>query len=81
VDEQNQVLGQHDGLDVPVVGWQAGDIILQRHVLAIASDVSEGRFWLQVGLYNPRTLQRVSVVNEKGTVIGDRLLIRPVIVE
>jgi hypothetical protein len=77
LDESGQVLGQHDGLDV--AGWRAGDVIVQRHVFETSA--APGRHRLQVGLYDPQTLQRLPVLAHDGAALGDRLLLDEVVVQ
>jgi 4-amino-4-deoxy-L-arabinose transferase-like glycosyltransferase len=43
------VLGVADGMGVPPIVWQAGDVIVQRHVFPAAS--SGERVWLRTGAY------------------------------
>jgi hypothetical protein len=66
---------QHDGLGSPPLGWSPGDLILQRHVLGLPSDLEPGTYTLQVGLYQVPDGPRLPVA---GT---DRLLLPPLEVE
>jgi hypothetical protein len=68
-----------DGLGVPVEQWQLGDIIVQRHRLAVPEDTAPGRYRLQTGVYWLDTLKRWSVRLEDGTT-SDRLLLNEIIV-
>jgi hypothetical protein len=40
-----------DGLGVPIDQWQPGDVIVQRHRLAIPSDAVAGTYALHTGAY------------------------------
>jgi hypothetical protein len=66
-----------DGLGVSVDQWQAGDIIVQRHRLAIPADTLPGIYWLQTGVYWLDTLERWPIQQE-GYPAGDRLLLTSV---
>lgn len=63
---------QDDGLGSPPRGWMAGDLIVQKHVLTIPSDLSNDLYILQVGLYNASSGSRLHTVG------ADRLLLAPV---
>jgi hypothetical protein len=70
------VVAQWDGLDVPVEGWREGDSVLQVSSLGIPADLPPGRYWLQAGVYNPATMERLPVLVD-GTAIADRILLSP----
>jgi hypothetical protein len=70
--EDGKLVAQDDGLASPPQGWMRDDLIVQRHVLPLASDLNPGLYTPQVGLYSALSLSRLSV---KG---GDRLLLSPV---
>ena len=66
-----------DGLGVPVEGWQAGDVIVQRHRLALPSDAPAGDYDLYAGVYWLDTMERWPVQVE-GEPDGDRVILPPV---
>lgn len=57
LDEQGQIIGQWDGLDVDSTSWQPGDVFVQVHRFAVpeAADVSS----FAIGLYDGATLERL----------------------
>jgi 4-amino-4-deoxy-L-arabinose transferase-like glycosyltransferase len=65
-------VAQHDGLGSPPRGWAAGDLIVQKHVLALPGDLPPGLYKLHLGVYNAPTGPRLSVAG------ADRLLLPPV---
>jgi hypothetical protein len=69
-----QVATQWDGLDVPVEGWREGDTLLQTASFDLPPDLPPGQHWLQTGVYNPATLERLPVSAE-GKLITDRILL------
>ena len=81
MDDHSHIWGQHDVLDVPVGGWVPGDVIVQLHTFALAVDAPPGRYWIEAGMYNPETLERIPVVNGDGDVLGDRILLRDTVVQ
>ena len=72
-----QVAVQWDGLDVPVEGWREGDTILQAISLDLPAGLPPGQYWLQTGVYNPATMERLAVLVD-GASITDRILISSV---
>lgn len=50
VDQQGEIVSQHDGLDAAASTLQPGDVIVQRHLLEVTA-VSPGTYYLQMGLY------------------------------
>jgi hypothetical protein len=71
LDATGQVVAQHDGLDVPTVGLQAGDEFAQLHAIA---DLPPGSYGVQLGLYDDQTLRRLAV-NVGADATADRLLL------
>lgn len=75
LDDHSHIWGQHDGLDVPVDGWVPGDAFVQLHTFTVAAGAPPGRYWIEIGLYDPQTMERVPIVGSDGAVLGDRLLL------
>jgi hypothetical protein len=48
-DGQTMAVG--DGLGVPIESWQAGDVFIQRHTLALPKDTPPGMYRVQTGVY------------------------------
>lgn len=76
LDDHSHIWGQHDRLDVPVEGWYPGDVIVQLHIFAVAADAPPGHYWMEVGLYNPRTMERLQIIGDDGALFGNRLLLQ-----
>jgi len=81
LDSQGNVVGQYDGFDVPPRRWKAEDVIAQVYRFRVNPDAQPGAHWLEVGLYNPQTMARVPILDERSTFLGDRLLLREVVVQ
>jgi hypothetical protein len=81
LDDHSRIWGQHDGLDVPVEGWVPDDVIVQLHTFNVAADAPPGRYWVEVGLYEPQTLDRLPVLGGNGVPLGNRLLLREGLVQ
>jgi hypothetical protein len=52
LDEDGNIISQHDSLDAPAVHWQPGDILVQFHELDADAAISAQ---LRLGVYNPDT--------------------------
>jgi len=72
-----QIAAQWDGLHVPVEGWREGDTILQTASFDLPADLPPGQYWLQTGVYNPATMERLPVLID-GASLTDRILLEPV---
>jgi len=70
-----QIESQWDGLGVAAEGWREGDTFIQRALLTVPQDISPGEYGLEVGMYNPETMQRLPVI-EQGQALTDRVLMR-----
>jgi 4-amino-4-deoxy-L-arabinose transferase-like glycosyltransferase len=75
LDDHSNIWGQQDSLGAPVEGWHAEDVIVHLHAFAIAADAPPGRYWIEVGLYDPQTTERLPVVGD------DRLLLQQIRLE
>jgi len=71
LDPQGRIGGQFDGLGANPDGLRPGDALLHVHRFTIASDAPPGRYWLQLGLYNPDTMARLPLAGYE----TDRLLL------
>jgi hypothetical protein len=69
-----------DGLGVPVDNWQVGDVIVQRHVLALPPEAPGGEYALYTGAYWLDTLERWPVYLDEQPV-GDTWALPPLHLE
>ena len=81
LDRQSNVVGQYDGFDVPPRRWEPGAVIAQVYRFPVDPDAQPGVHWLEVGLYNPRTMERVPITDAQGAPLGDRLLLQEIVVQ
>jgi hypothetical protein len=85
IDDQGQIWGQQDRLDVPVEGWYPDDVVVQHLSFTVAEGVPPGGYWIEIGLYSPETLERMHIVGGEGGVPaesdGDRLLVHEVVID
>ena len=57
----HDIWGQRDWLDVRPVGLRTGDRFVQVHPILVTLETPPGLYYLQLGLYNPDTLQRLPI--------------------
>jgi hypothetical protein len=62
-----------DGLGVPIESWQIGDVIVQRHALAVPEAAPRGTYWLQTGVYWIDDGKRWQAQDARAS--GDRVLL------
>ena len=58
IDAPGNIRGQHDGFGAALTTLEPGDIVIQHHVITVDGNAPPGAYRLQVGLYNPVTLDR-----------------------
>jgi hypothetical protein len=81
VDEAGTIRGYGDsepgGNQFPTTGWLSGEYIADAHTVTVSADAPPGAYWLEVGLYDPATGQRLAtnegadhVVLDTGVKVG-----------
>ncbi len=75
-----RVVANGDGLGVTAENWQPGDIIVQKHILAIHHDAASGKYQAQTGIYTVGESRLLNVL-AGGSVSGDRLIVAEVEVQ
>jgi hypothetical protein len=73
VNREGQIVAQRDGLGAAPYGWRAGDVFVQLSRLAIPPDA--GLLWIEIGLYNPNSGERLPVIVD-GREVDHRLLLK-----
>jgi hypothetical protein len=70
LDPEDRVYAQHDGLpgggEWPTTGWVPGQVIVDRHDLALETGAEPGAYSLEVGLYDATSGMRVPAADEQG---------------
>ncbi|MGC9360066.1 MAG: glycosyltransferase family 39 protein [Anaerolineae bacterium] len=82
VDAQNRIVGQGDGPpcdgEYPTSFWKAGEWLQDEHLITLNEDgdaLSDRR--ILVGLYDPKTGERLPVTDANGSPLGDHVVIPP----
>ncbi|MGD8969427.1 MAG: hypothetical protein PVI07_18135, partial [Anaerolineae bacterium] len=74
LDDAGNPRAQYDGFDIPSIGWRTGDLLVQRHSLSVPGDLEPGRYWVQLGLYDAATKERLPLLLSDGGVSTRALL-------
>lgn len=78
----NTVAAQSDSIPAagqrPTPGWLPGEIITDPYTLHLSDDLPPGDYRLIAGLYDPLTGERLSILDENGTTVGDAIFITEV---
>ena len=61
--------------------WLPGQTLTDPYRLALPADLPPGDYWLEVGMYGMTSLRRLPVVDLRGNLAGDRVVLGPVRVE
>jgi 4-amino-4-deoxy-L-arabinose transferase-like glycosyltransferase len=75
----NLLWGQQD--NEPVGGtratssWRIGEIIVDAYGIALDPGIPGGRYAIEVGLYEPATGKRLSVLDDEGNAVADHLIL------
>jgi 4-amino-4-deoxy-L-arabinose transferase-like glycosyltransferase len=77
-DARGQVITQQDQFGYPAHSWQADDLVVQVHDLALDPAIPPGRYWLQIGFYERHLVSRWPVTDQASDTTSDRLLLEQV---
>ena len=73
IDGSGQLVAQHDGAPVnnayPTAVWQPGTIVRDEHILQLDGDLAAGPYRLEIGIYDPDSLQRWTAESADGSAI------------
>lgn len=79
LDANGKVIGQKDAAplngDAPTDSWEKDEYISDTYSFEIAPDAPAGGATLEVGLYDPATGERLTLLDGNGTVVGDHLVV------
>ena len=78
VDERGQIWGYGDsepgGATLPTTGWLAGEYLADEHIITVAGDAPTGSHRIAVGLYDPRTGQRLTTQTGEDRFVLDQVV-------
>jgi hypothetical protein len=78
-DSGGFVWGQQDNEPVngarPTTTWRSGEVIEDLYALRVDPNAPPGTYALEIGLYDPATLQRLRILDETGLPAGDHVML------
>jgi hypothetical protein len=85
LDGENRIWGQRDSLPgggtLPTTGWLRSEVIVDQYEVPIQPDAPPGQYVIEVGMYRAETGQRLPIINQKGKVVDNRVLLEEVTVQ
>ena len=82
--DDSRIWGQKDDLPgqgtLPTIGWVEGEIIVDGYEITVDPWAPAGDCQLEIGMYDPVTGARLPIINEKGEIQGDRILLKKIAV-
>jgi hypothetical protein len=77
LDESGALVAQHDSQpqdgQYPTSVWDQGEVVSDRHWLALPTDLPSGDYQILVGLYSLESGERLSVLDSEGNPRGDSM--------
>ena len=62
----------------PTTTWRDGEVIVDEHAISVAADAPPGTYRLEVGLYDPVSGARLTVLGPDGAAVGDHVIVTAV---
>jgi hypothetical protein len=85
LDAEDKIWGQRDSLpgngSLPTTGWLPSEVIADVYEVPIQPEAPPGSYVIKVGMYRAETGQRLPIINEKGQIVGDRVLLEEATVQ
>jgi hypothetical protein len=85
LDAEDKIWGQLDSLpgngSLPTTGWLPGEVIVDQFEVPVQSDAPPGQYLIEIGMYQAETGQRLSIINWKGQVVDNKILLDEVTVQ
>jgi hypothetical protein len=85
LDTEDKIWGQRDSLPgngmLPTTGWLPGEVIVDQYEIPIQPDVLPAQYAIEVGMYRAETGQRLSIINQKGQVVDNRVLLEEITIQ
>jgi len=85
LDPSGRLRGQHDDMPhrgaLPTTSWVPGEYIVDRYEIQLAAEAPPGVYWLEVGMYDARTMVRLPVYAGSVRLADDRALLTSIMVQ
>jgi hypothetical protein len=80
LDAEDKIWGQRDSLPsngtLPTTGWLQDEVIVDQYEVSVQPDAPSGQYTIEIGMYQAETGERLSVLDQAGQVIDDKILLR-----
>ena len=64
--------------EAPTTGWVSGEVIADPYEIVVDPEAPSGNYVIEIGMYDPRTGQRLPVFEHGQREEGDRLLLKEI---
>lgn len=85
LDSEGRLRAQKDNPPVsgllPTSAWEVGEIIQDRYIIPLDSDLPPGEYQLEIGMYQLETGQRLPIVNDEGQVVDSRVPLKKITIK
>jgi len=82
--DEGRIWGQKDDFPgqgtLPTTGWAEGEVIVDEYEITVDPWAPAGDYQLEIGMYDPTSGARLPIVDEKGEIQGDRILLEKIAV-
>ena len=82
--DDGRIRGQKDDFPgqgtLPTTSWVEGEVLVDEYGITVDSQAPAGDYQLAIGMYDPASGARLPILDEKGEIQGDRILLRKIAV-
>jgi hypothetical protein len=82
--DDGRIWGQEDDFPgrgtLPTTGWAEGEVVVDEYEITVDTQVSAADYQLAIGMYDPISGARLPIIDEKGEIQGDRILLKKIAV-
>ena len=79
LDGEGRIWGQKDSVPLqgayPTTGWLEREVVVDEYDIAVRPEAPPGEYVLEIGMYNAATGERLPILDEKGRVLDNRILL------
>ena len=77
---RSQVDSQPSAGEEPTLGWTPGRVVVDDYVLSLPPDIPPGKYRLEIGMYDLKTMRRLPVSSPESSDENDKIVLFPTIV-
>jgi hypothetical protein len=82
--DDGRIWGQRDDFPgqgtLPTIGWVEGEVLVDEYEITVDSQTPAGDYQLEIGMYDPASGARLPILDEKGEIRGDRILLKKIVI-